>query len=119
MSDRHTEDGMGWGGLVASKAEREEMRRAKAINDKIATLTTELERVKAERDAALNRSESLARAVMADMGNSREPLTSAQITKLVNDFFAENRNKPPTPELIVRAVEKMHGIGVDAAREGR
>jgi len=56
-------------------------------------------------------SESLARAVMADMGNKREPLTIAQINAIVGDVHGKCGHIPPTPEIIVRAIERAHGIG--------
>lgn len=58
-----------------------------------------------------SRLESLARTVMCDMGNQREPLTTLQINALVGDVYRNCGNKQPSPEIIVRAIERAHGIG--------
>lgn len=58
-----------------------------------------------------SRLESLARTVMGDMGNQREPLTTLQINALVGDVYRNCGNKQPSPEIIVRAIERAHGIG--------
>lgn len=57
------------------------------------------------------RAEALARAVMADMGNQREPLTELQIDALVQDVYSNSGHMQPTPAIIVRAIERAHGIG--------
>jgi hypothetical protein len=48
---------------------------------------------------------------MADIANQREPLTSSQINALVGDVYRNCGNKQPSPEIIVRAIERAHGIG--------
>lgn len=57
------------------------------------------------------RHEALARAVMSDIGNNQLPLTQQQIDVLVNQVWINRGNEQPTPELIVRAIERAHGIG--------
>lgn len=57
-----------------------------------------------------SRLESLARTVMGDMGNHREPLTTLQINALVADVYRNCGHMQPTPEIIVRAIERAHGI---------
>ena len=59
------------------------------------------------------RAEGLARTVMADMGNAREPLTTRQIDELVHDVYLNYKDTQPTPETVVRAIERAHGIGLN------
>lgn len=56
------------------------------------------------------RVEALARTVMSDMGNQREPLTALQIDAIVSEVYRNCGHMQPTPEIIVRAVERAHGI---------
>ena len=70
----------------------------------IALQRKEIERLRGTLD-------SLSRTVMSDMGNQREPLTIAQINALVFGVYRINGHMHPTPEIIVRAIEKAHGIG--------
>lgn len=104
------------------------------IEDLLKTQADAMERMVAERDAlaaeneALKRTdvldllqsnqelrgrlEALARTVMSDMGNHREPLTKDQINRIVGDVYSKYGHLKPSPELIVRAIEAAHGIGV-------
>jgi len=76
----------------------------------IALQRNEIERLSAQ-------SESLARTVMSDMVNQREPLTTAQINALVGEVYRSNGHLQPTPVFIVRAIERAHGIGPTALDE--
>ena len=75
-----------------------------AMQNEIYELNSENKRLKYQ-------AESLARSVMADMGNQREPLTNAEIAVLVDVVYKTCGHLNPTPELIVRAIERAHGIG--------
>ena len=44
----------------------------------------------------------------------QEPLSDEQIAVLVRDFYAGRAARDNTPEAIVRAVERAHGIGITA-----
>lgn len=48
---------------------------------------------------------------LESLGNQREPLTTLQINALVGDVYRNCGNKQPSPEIIVRAIERAHGIG--------
>lgn len=66
----------------------------------------------AELKASAARGEALAHTVMADHGNSREPLTSAQIRALeVETASSVLHNHPTDAEAFARAIEQAHGIG--------
>ena len=71
----------------------------------------EIERLRFENGRLKEQSEALARTVMGDIGNQREPLTTAQINDLVGKVYANCGHMQPTPEIIVRAIERAHGIG--------
>ena len=72
---------------------------------------TELHALRTENKRLKEQAESLARTVMADMGNTREPLTTAQINALVREVYRNCGHMQPMPEIIVRAIERAHGIG--------
>ena len=71
----------------------------------------EIERLSLENGRLKDQSEALARTVMGDIGNQREPLTTAQINDLVGKVYTNCGHMQPTPEIIVRAIERAHGIG--------
>lgn len=91
-----------------------------AAKEEIERLTDENESLKRtdvldllqENEELREQLESLARTVMGDMGNQREPLTTDQINRLVDEVYTRNWHRAPSPEIIVRAVERAHGIGV-------
>lgn len=84
----------------------ESHKRLKTIRDVQNTLLI------AENKRIKEQSEALSRAVMADIDNTREPLTKAQINEIVNDVFNSRADKQTDPETIVRAIERAHGIGL-------
>lgn len=75
------------------------------------TVADEIERLRMENSRLQDQLDALARAVMGDIGNRREPLTTHQINTLVGDVYRNSGHMQPTPEIIVRAIERAHGIG--------
>ena len=83
----------------------------KGPRDCIDEAADEIDVLRSENKRLRNIMESLSRSVMADIANQREPLTSSQINALVGDVYRNCGNKQPSPEIIVRAIERAHGIG--------
>ena len=82
------------------------------MHEELFSLADEIDELRIENKRLKDQSESLARTVMSDMGNRREPLTIAQINAIVGDVYSKCGHMQPTPEIIVRAIERAHGIGV-------
>lgn len=85
----------------ANHYEAENGRQAEMLNEAIQ-----------QRDELEKRLNALATSVMCDSGNQRDPLTKEQIHRIVMDVHKKSGHLPPSPEIIVRAIEQAHGIGV-------